>query len=98
MERDYDALNKLLCAELRGEMARVQITQEEVADNLGISRQSISRYLGEKPAKLPATTLIAWADCLNVDPFEIQRNAYKRAGIQIPAIRQTIGGMTQTLS
>ena len=71
--RFHDAL----AAEIRAEMARRGVLQEELAEATGLSIDSIKRYVGKssRPRVMDVNTLYAIAGALGVDPGDLAHAA-----------------------
>lgn len=68
---------QLLGLELKGSFARLQVSQTSVADRLGHSRTSYSKWMNGKPS-MPVEALLNTCELIGVDPREIVNAAYER--------------------
>ncbi|MEE8667253.1 MAG: helix-turn-helix transcriptional regulator [Bifidobacterium mongoliense] len=67
----------LLGLELKGNFARLQVSQTRIADKLGHSRTSYSKWLNAKPS-MPIEALLNTCELIGLDPREIVNAAYER--------------------
>jgi transcriptional regulator with XRE-family HTH domain len=58
-----------ICARIREERERRNLTQQELAEMIGVTEQSVSRYERERPPKIATLQKIAQAMGMNVQDF-----------------------------
>lgn len=68
---------QLVGLELKADFTRHEVSQTSVADRLGHSRTSFSKWLNAKPS-MPMEALINTCELLGVDPREVFNAAYRR--------------------
>ena len=68
---------QLVRLELKADFTRHEVSQTSVADRLGHSRTSFSKWLNAKPS-MPMEALINTCELLGVDPREVFNAAYRR--------------------
>lgn len=68
---------QLVGLELKADFTRHEVSQTSVADRLGHSRTSFSKWLNAKPS-MPMEALINTCELLGVDPREVFNVAYRR--------------------
>lgn len=68
---------QLVGLELKADFTRHAVSQTSVADRLGHSRTSFSKWLNAKPS-MPMEALINTCELLGVDPREVFNAAYRR--------------------
>lgn len=68
---------QLVGLELKADFTRHEVSQTGVADRLGHSRTSFSKWLNAKPS-MPMEALINTCELLGVDPREVFNAAYRR--------------------
>ena len=68
---------QLVGLELKADFTRHEVSQASVADRLGHSRTSFSKWLNAKPS-MPMEALINTCELLGVDPREVFNAAYRR--------------------
>ena len=68
---------QLVGLELKADFTRHEVSQTIVADRLGHSRTSFSKWLNAKPS-MPMEALINTCELLGVDPREVFNAAYRR--------------------
>lgn len=78
MEPTEERIIRALAAEMRVEMAKKEWKQQDLADRLGLARESVSRYLSGKQ-QMPMDTYIRAADEFGVNPAELMYRAVDRA-------------------
>lgn len=75
-----ESLQSATAAEIRAEMAALDLDKQQLAGRIGVSHQSVGRYLrGERD--IPFPILVDIADALNLDVRELLRRAYARIGL-----------------
>lgn len=73
---DHKPFTWLLAIEIRGEMARNGMTQEDLARVLGVSQQAVSNRLnGKTPFDVNELELLA--ECFHTEPEALVHNAYR---------------------
>lgn len=72
-----------LAAEIRAEMARQQITGQDLAPLIGMSRSTLSRKT-TGAAQMTMHDLEAISAALGVEPWEMVRRASERAAPPLP--------------
>lgn len=68
---------QLIGLELKAQFVRNSISQTSIADQLGHSRTSFSKWINAKPS-IPIEALLNVCEILKVDPREIVDTAYNR--------------------
>lgn len=68
---------QLVGLELKADFTRHEVSQTSVADRLGHSRTSFSKWLNAKPS-MPMEAFINTCELLGVDPREVFNAAYRR--------------------
>lgn len=69
--------SQLIGLELKAEFARKEVSQTGVADSLGHSRTSYSKWMNAKPS-MPFEAFLNTCELIGADPRQIMNSAYKR--------------------
>lgn len=80
MKEKQDRSNRfaqLIGLELKANFARVEISQAEVAENLGHSKSGYSRWLNAKPS-MPIEAFLNTCELIGVNPVKVIDSAYSR--------------------
>lgn len=78
MEANEELVIRAMAAEMRVEMARKGWKQQDLADKVGITRESMSRYLSGKK-QMPIDTFLRAMAAFGVNPAELMYRAVDRA-------------------
>lgn len=79
MEHNEEALLRALATEIKMAMVSAGWNQQELADRVGITRESLSRYLGSKKA-IPMATYFRVSEAFDFTPYDLLQRASERAG------------------
>lgn len=77
MEYNEDTLIQAIATEVRMGLAGKRWNQQDLADKVGITRETMSRYLSGKK-QMPMTTFFRVADELGLSPRELMHRAEVR--------------------
>lgn len=78
MDTNEERIIQAMAHEMRIEMARKGWKQQELADKVGVTRESMSKYLsGKQP--MPIGTLIRASDAFGISVAELMYHAVDRA-------------------
>lgn len=80
METEDDIFEEALMKQIRMELAEREMTQQQLADAIGIERATLSRYLNRR-LQMSVRTLTAIARALKMSP----RDLWERAQSRVPA-------------
>lgn len=77
METSDEVFEEALMKQIRMELAEREMTQQQLADAIGIERATLSRYLSRKLA-MSVRTLTAISRALKMSPRELWSRAQNR--------------------
>lgn len=75
-----DGLQDAFAAEMRAEMAALNISDSDMAERIGVSHQSVGRYK-RGLRDIPFPTMVDIAEALGLDLREMLARAYSRIGV-----------------
>lgn len=78
MEATEERIIKAMAAEMRVEMAKKNWKQQDLADRVGITRESMSRYLSGKK-QMPMDTYLRAMAAFGISPADLMYRAVERA-------------------
>jgi transcriptional regulator with XRE-family HTH domain len=78
MDTNEERIIRAMATEMRVEMARKGWKQQDLADRVGITRESMSRYLSGKK-QMPMDTFLRAMAAFGVSPAELMFRAVDRA-------------------
>lgn len=78
MEASENLIIQAMATEMRVEMAKKDWKQQDLADRVGITRESMSRYLSGKK-QMPMDTYLRAMAAFGISPAELMHRAVDRA-------------------
>lgn len=78
METNEDLIIQAMATEMRVEMASKGWKQQDLADKVGVTRESMSRYLTGKK-QMPIDTFIRASAAFGISPADLMYRAVNRA-------------------
>lgn len=78
MDTNEERIIQAMATEMRVEMAKKEWKQQDLADRVGITRESMSRYLSGKK-QMPMDTYLRAMAAFGISPAELMYRAVDRA-------------------